>query len=55
MEREREEHNGERKIQQNNLAHMSDKTDGVALGDSGEEGGRDQTVKGYMCMRKNLS
>lgn len=31
------------------------KVDGVRIGDLGEEGGRDQTVKDYICMQNNLS
>lgn len=35
--------------------HSDKRVDGVRIGDSGEEGSRDQTVKGYMCMQRNLS
>ena len=35
--------------------HSDKKVDGVRIGDSGEEGSRDQKVRGYMCIQRNLS
>ena len=52
----RKEHSEKGKFSRTIWHTQSDKkVDGVRIGDSGEEGGRDQTVKGYICMQKNLS